>query len=76
MTYEDYLKHFADLINEKRFEDVLSHITKRGYHIRLVEDLFDMSDFMDRYNAHFAEPQFSSDNACGIAILSSICNKE
>ncbi len=27
------------------------------------------------YNAFFAEPQFSADNACGIAILSSICSK-
>lgn len=34
------------------------------------------NDFMNRYNAYFAEPQYSSDNACGIAILSSICNKE
>ncbi len=34
------------------------------------------NDFMSRYDAYFAEPQFSSDNACGIAILSSICNKE
>ena len=34
------------------------------------------NDFMNRYNAFFAEPQYSSDNACGIAILSSICNKE
>lgn len=34
------------------------------------------SDFISRYDAHFAEPQYSSDNACGIAILSSICNKE
>ena len=34
------------------------------------------NDFMNRYNAFFAEPQFSSDNACGIAILSSNCNKE
>lgn len=30
----------------------------------------------DKFNASFAEPQFSSDNACGIAILASICNKE
>lgn len=28
-----------------------------------------------KYNAYFAEPQYSSDNACGIAVLSSICNK-
>lgn len=34
------------------------------------------NDFMSRYDAYFAEPQYSSDNACGIAILSSICNKE
>ncbi len=34
------------------------------------------NDFINRYNANFAEPQYSSDNACGIAILSSICNKE
>lgn len=34
------------------------------------------NDFKERYNAHFAEPQYSSDNACGIAVLSSICNKE
>ena len=34
------------------------------------------NDFVNRYDAYFAEPQYSSDNACGIAILSSICNKE
>lgn len=34
------------------------------------------NDFANRYNAYFAEPYYSSDNACGIAILSSICNKE
>ncbi len=33
------------------------------------------NDFKNRYNAYFAEPQYSSDNACGIAILSSILNK-
>lgn len=27
------------------------------------------------YNCFFAEPQFSADNACGIALLSSICHK-
>ncbi len=34
------------------------------------------NDFSSRYNAHFAEPHYSSDNACGIAVLSSICHKE
>lgn len=28
-----------------------------------------------KYNCYFAEPQFSADNACGIAVLTSICNK-
>ena len=34
------------------------------------------NDFLTRYNAHFADPKYSSDNAAGIAVLSSICNKE
>ncbi len=29
----------------------------------------------EKYNSYFAEPQFSSDNACGIAVLSSVCHK-
>lgn len=28
-----------------------------------------------KYNSYFAEPQFSADNSCGIAVLASICNK-
>ncbi len=30
----------------------------------------------ERFNAYFAEPQYSSDNACGVAILASICDKK
>lgn len=30
----------------------------------------------EKFNAFFAEPQYSSDNACGIAILASICDKK
>lgn len=33
------------------------------------------NDFTKRYNAHFAAPEFSADNACGIAVLTSICFK-
>lgn len=29
----------------------------------------------NKYNSYFAEPVYSSDNACGIAVLASICNK-
>ncbi len=29
----------------------------------------------NKYKSYFAEPQFSADNACGIAVLASICNK-
>lgn len=29
----------------------------------------------NNYNCYFAEPQFSADNACGVAVLASICDK-
>lgn len=29
----------------------------------------------NKYESYFAEPQFSADNACGVAVLASICNK-
>ncbi len=29
----------------------------------------------NKYTSYFAEPMYSSDNACGVAILASICNK-
>lgn len=32
-------------------------------------------DFEKRYGAYFAEPEFSADNACGTAVLASICHK-
>lgn len=31
---------------------------------------------LENFDAYFAEPQYSSDNACGIAILASICDKK
>lgn len=31
---------------------------------------------ISKFKAYFAEPQFSSDNACGIAVLASICDKK
>lgn len=33
------------------------------------------NDFEKKYGAYFAAPEFSADNACGIAVLSSICFK-
>lgn len=33
------------------------------------------AELQSKYNSYFAEPQFSTDNACGIAFLSSICDK-
>ena len=29
-----------------------------------------------KYNSYFAEPYYSADNACGIAVLTSICDKK
>ncbi len=33
-------------------------------------------ELQKKYESYFAEPYYSSDNACGIAILASICNKK
>lgn len=33
------------------------------------------NEFENNYNCYFAEPQFSADNACGVAVLASICDK-
>ena len=33
------------------------------------------SELQKKYNTYFAEPQFSADNACGVALLSSICHQ-
>lgn len=34
------------------------------------------NEFESKYNAYFAAPQFSADNACGIAVLSSVLSKK
>ena len=34
------------------------------------------NELQNKYNSYFAEPYYSSDNACGIAVLTSICNKK
>ncbi len=33
------------------------------------------TELRKKYDSYFAEPQFSADNACGVAVLSSICDK-
>ncbi len=33
------------------------------------------TELQNKYDSFFAEPQFSADNACGVAVLSSICDK-
>lgn len=34
------------------------------------------AELQKKYTSYFAEPQFSADNACGVAVLSSICDKK
>lgn len=34
------------------------------------------TELQKKYTSYFAEPQFSADNACGVAVLSSICDKK
>ena len=63
-------------------DDTVTEIIKEHGNLPLVfsggvmSNTIIRNDFTNRHNAYFAEPQYSSDNACGIAILSSICNKE
>lgn len=33
------------------------------------------TELQKKYESYFADPQFSADNACGVAVLSSICDK-
>ena len=77
MTYEDYLKHFADLINERRFEEVFSYVSKREYHIRLVEDLFDLGinvySYLEGFDEDVAEMEVFLENSINLYYGESLC---
>ena len=77
MTYEEYLKHFADLINERRFEEVLSYVSKREYHIRLVEDLFDIGinvySYLEGFDEDVAEMEVLLENSFNLYYGESLC---
>lgn len=63
-------------------KDTIEEITEKYGNLPLVFSGGVMSNSIIRrknsaeYNAFFAEPQYSADNACGIAVLSSIINKK
>ncbi|MBQ4572641.1 MAG: peptidase M22 [Clostridia bacterium] len=77
---EDIALHYLSYIYSAIDDTVIELIDKYG-DLPLVFSGGVMSNSIIRkaleskYNAYFAEPQYSSDNACGIAVLSSICNK-
>ncbi len=62
-------------------EDTVNEIISKYGNVPLVFSGGVMSnsiirnDFTSKFNCYFAEPQYSADNACGIALLSSICNQ-
>lgn len=62
-------------------DDTVSELTAKYGHLPVVFSGGVMSNKIIRqkleskYSSYFAEPQFSADNACGVAILASICNK-
>ncbi len=62
-------------------EDTVKELTNKFGNLPLVFSGGVMSNTIIRneiqknYDAYFAEPQFSADNACGISVLTSICDK-
>lgn len=79
-SYEDIALYCLSYIYSAIDDTVMELIAKYG-DLPLVFSGGVMSNSLIRktleskYNAYFAEPQYSADNACGIAVLSSICNK-
>jgi N6-L-threonylcarbamoyladenine synthase len=80
ISYEDVALYCIEYIYSALEDTVLEIIEKYG-DIPLVFSGGVMSNSIIqdkmkmKYSAYFAEPQFSSDNACGIAILASLCDK-
>ncbi len=62
-------------------DDTVNELIKKNGNLPIVFSGGVMSNSIIRdklqkkYNSYFAEPYYSSDNACGIAILASICDK-
>lgn len=81
VPYNDIALYCIEFI-QSALEDSVDEIIDKYGNLPLVFSGGVMSNTIIRknmqkkYNAFFAEPQYSSDNACGIAILASICNKK
>lgn len=77
---EDIALHCLSYIYSAIDDTVIELIEKYGdlplvFSGGVMSNLIIRKALDSKYNAYFAEPQYSSDNACGIAILSSFCNK-
>lgn len=81
VPYNDIALYCIEFI-QSALEDSVDEITDKYGNLPLVFSGGVMSNtiirknMQNKYNAFFAEPQYSSDNACGIAVLASICNKK
>ena len=79
--YEDIALYCIDYIYSA-LEDTVVEITEKFGNLPLIfsggvmSNSIIQSKMKEKFNVYFAEPQYSCDNACGIAILASICNKE
>lgn len=78
-SYEDISFYCINYIRSA-LEDTVNEITSKYGGRPLVfsggvmSNTIIQNDFKSKFNAYFAEPRYSSDNACGIALLSSICS--
>ncbi len=77
--YEDIAFYCINYIRSALEDTVNEIISKYGnkplvFSGGVMSNSIIRDDFKLKFNCYFAEPQYSADNACGIALLSSICN--
>ncbi len=81
MLYEDISLYCLSYVYSAIDDTVLELISKYGklplvFSGGVMSNSIIRSEIQNKYNAYFAEPQYSADNACGVAVLSSICHKK
>lgn len=79
--YEDIALYCFNYIHSALEDSVIEILDKYGdlpivFSGGVMSNTTIKNKLQSKFNAYFAEPQFSSDNACGVAILASICDKK
>lgn len=80
IRYEDIAMYCLSYIYSALDDTVNELIAKHGnlplvFSGGVMSNSIIRNELENKYESYFAEPQFSADNACGVAVLASICNK-